>query len=158
MKTLVLGLGNPLLRDDAVGILVAERLKPMLADHANIEVDVDYWGGLRLMERMAGYERAIVIDAIMSGAEPGTVHVLTPGELPTQRSASAHDVNLVTAIQFGRQAGIVLPANEQIILIGIEAVETIEFGEELTPKVAAAIPDAVEVVLRLLDLSPVDAA
>ena len=158
MKTLVLGLGNPLLRDDAVGILVAERLKPLLADQAGIEVDVDYWGGLRLMERMVGYERAIVIDAILSGAEPGTVHVLAPGELPTQRSASAHDVNLVTAIQFGRQAGVILPADDHITLIGIEAVETIEFGEELTPEVAAAIPNVVEVVLRLLDLSPADTA
>jgi hydrogenase maturation protease len=158
MKTLVLGLGNPLLRDDAVGIRVAERLKPLLADEVDIEVDVDYWGGLRLMERMVGYERAIVIDAILSGAEPGTLHVLSPGELPTQRSASAHDVNLLTALKFGRQAGVVLPADDDITLIGIEAVETIEFGEELTAEVAAAIPKAVEVVLQLLDLSPVDDA
>lgn len=154
MKTLVLGLGNPLLRDDAVGLLVAERLKPLLADHADIEVDVDYWGGLRLMERMVGYERAIVIDAILSDAEPGTLRILAPGELSTQRSASAHDVNLPTALELGRQAGASLPDNDRISLVAIEAVETIEFGEELTPEVAAAIPQAVEAVLRLLDLSP----
>lgn len=153
MKTLVLGLGNPLLRDDAVGLLVAEQLRPLLADQTDIEVGVDYWGGLRLMERMVGFDRAIVIDAIRSGAEPGRMQILSPGELPTQRSASAHDVNLLTALKLGRQAGAVLPADERITLLAIEAVDTTNFGEELTPEVAAAIPQAIETVLKMLDLS-----
>ena len=151
MKTLVLGLGNPLLRDDAVGLSVAEQLKALLADRVDVEVDVDYWGGLRLMERMIGFARAIVIDAIQAGAEPGSLHVLSPGELPTRRSASAHDVNLLTALELGRQAGAVLPPNERITLLGIETVDTTEFGEELTPAVAAAIPRAVEAVLQMLE-------
>jgi hydrogenase maturation protease len=152
MTTLVLGLGNPILRDDAVGLLVAERLKPLLADQSDIEVGVDYWGGLRLMERMVGFDRAIVIDAIRSGAEPGTLQILSPGELPTQRSSSAHDVNLLTALKLGRQAGAVLPVNERITLLAIEAVDTTNFGEELTPEVAAAIPEAIQTVLKMLDL------
>jgi hydrogenase maturation protease len=152
MTTLVLGLGNPILRDDAVGLLVAERLKPLLADQSDIEVDLDYWGGLRLMERMVGFDRAIVIDAIRSGAEPGTLQILSPGELPTQRSSSAHDVNLLTALKLGRQAGAVLPVNERITLLAIEAVDTTNFGEELTPEVAAAIPEAIQTVLKMLDL------
>jgi hydrogenase maturation protease len=151
MKTLVLGLGNPLLRDDAVGLLVAERLQPLLADQTDVEVDVDYWGGLRLMERMVGYGRAIVIDAIQSGAEPGVLHILSPGDLPTQRSSSAHDVNLLTALKLGRQAGAELPADEDITLVAIECVDTINFGEDLTPEVAAAIPQAVETVLQMLE-------
>ena len=152
MTTLVLGLGNPILRDDAVGLLVAEQLRPLLADQAGIEVGVDYWGGLRLMERMVGFDRAIVIDAIRSGAEPGTMQILSPGELPTQRSSSAHDVNLLTALKLGRQAGAVLPENERITLLAIEAVDTTNFGEELTPEVAAAIPQAIQTVLKMLDL------
>jgi hydrogenase maturation protease len=151
MKTLVLGLGNPLLRDDAVGLLVAERLKQLLADRSDVEVDVDYWGGLRLMERMVGYGGAIVIDAIQSGAEPGALLILSPGELPTQRSSSAHDVNLLTALKLGRQAGAELPADEDITLVAIECVDTINFGEDLTPEVAAAIPQAVETVLQMLE-------
>jgi len=154
MTTLVLGLGNPILRDDAVGLLVAEQLRPLLAGQADIEVGVDYWGGLRLMERMVGFDRAIVIDAIRSGAEPGTLQILSPGELPTQRSSSAHDVNLLTALKLGRQAGAVLPVNERITLLAIEAVDTTNFGEELTPEVAAAIPEAIQTVLKMLDLKP----
>ena len=71
MKTLVIGLGNPLVTDDSVGLRVVERLKPLLADRSDVEVSEDYWGGLRLMERMIGFDRAIVIDAIQTGALAG---------------------------------------------------------------------------------------
>ena len=150
-KTLILGLGNPIVSDDSVGLRVAEALKGRLADRPDVEVSEDYWGGLRLMERLIGYERAIVIDAICTGAPPGTLHRLTPGDLGTQRSASAHDVNLATALEFGRLSGVSLPANERIILVGIEAEDILNFGENCTPAVEAAIPRAVEMVLKILD-------
>ena len=154
MKTLIIGLGNPLVTDDSVGLRVAAELKTRLADRPGVVVDEDYWGGLRLMERMVGYDRAIVIDAIITGAEPGTIHHLTPGSIPTQRSASAHDMNLATALAFGRQAGVHLPENENILLVGIEVEDVINFGEDCTPAVQAAVPQAVQRVLQALDCWP----
>ncbi len=151
MRTLVLGLGNPILRDDSVGLRVAERLKSLLADRAGVTVDEDYWGGLRLMERMVGYDRAIVIDAMAPEGEPGKIRLLGPDSLPTQRSASAHDVGLPTALRLGREAGAHLPAAEDILLIGIEAADVLNFGEKCTPEVEAAVPRAVEAVLAALD-------
>lgn len=151
MKTLILGLGNPLITDDSVGLRVAAELRGRLADRKDVEVDEDYWGGLRLMERMVGYDRAIVIDAIQTGAPPGTIHHLRVSSMPTQRSASAHDVNLPTALALGRQAGEKLPADEDILLVGIEADDILTFGEECTPPVQAAIPLAVAAVLEALD-------
>jgi len=150
MKTLVLGLGNPLVSDDSVGLRVAAALRCRLADRPEIEVDEDHWGGLRLMERMAGYDRVVVIDAICTGALPGTLHRLAPGDMATQRSASAHDVNLPTALAFGRQAGLALPADDRIFLVGIEAADILTFSEELTPEVEAAIPQAMQTVLDWL--------
>ena len=150
-KTLVIGLGNPLVSDDSVGLRVAERLKPLLADREDIDVTEDYWGGLRLMERMIGYRRAVVIDAICTGAAPGTIHHLSTRSIATQKSASAHDVNLPTALAFGRRAGVRLPADEEILLIGIEAEDLVNFNDQCTPAVAAAIPRAVQEVVRLLD-------
>jgi hydrogenase maturation protease len=108
------------------------------------------------MERLAGYDRAIVIDAIVTGAAPGTIHHLTPDAIPTQRSSSAHDVNLPTALDFGRQAGLELPRNQDILLVGIEAKDILTFTEECTPDVAAAIPTAVEEVLKLLKTGKAD--
>ena len=63
-KTLVIGLGNPIVSDDGVGLRVVQRLKTILADRDDVDVREDYRGGLQLMERMIGYERAIVVDAI----------------------------------------------------------------------------------------------
>jgi hydrogenase maturation protease len=151
MKTLILGLGNPLLRDDSIGLQVVQLLRSMLEMDPDIELDQDYWGGLRLMERMIGFERAIIIDAIQTGAEPGTIHLLSPGDIPTQRSASAHDVNLPTALEFGRQAGALLPPDGKILLIGVEAEDVLTFDENLSPKVKQALPHAVEAVFAALE-------
>jgi hydrogenase maturation protease len=150
-RTLVIGLGNPLVSDDSVGLRVAELLKPRLAGRENVDVTEDYWGGLRLMERMIGYDRAVVIDAIYTGASPGTIHHLETGSIATQKSASAHDVNLPTALAFGRRAGAHLPSDENVRLIGIEAEDLVNFNEQCTPAVAEAIPRAVEAVIQLLD-------
>ena len=150
-KTLVIGLGNPLISDDSVGLRIVERLRTRLAGRRHVDVTEDYWGGLRLMERMIGYDRAIVVDAICTGATPGTIHQLTVNSIATQKSASAHDVNLPTALAFGRQAGAHLPADENVRLVGIEAEDVINFSDHCTPAVEAAIQPAVDEVVRLLD-------
>ena len=150
-KTLVIGLGNPIVSDDSVGLRIVQRLKTILSNRCDVDVTEDHWGGLRLMERMIGYDRAIVIDAICTGAEPGTVHRLTPGSVSTQRSASAHDVNLPTALAFGRGVGAHLPANDDIWLIGIEAADVANVGDQCTPAVEAAIPRAVDVAIQMLN-------
>jgi hydrogenase maturation protease len=151
MKTLVLGLGNPLLRDDSIGLRVVQELQARLGDKPDIEVSEDYWGGLRLMERMIGFDRVIIIDAIQTDAEPGTIHLLSPNDIPTMRSSSAHDVNLPTALELGRQAGAQLPRASEILLIGVEAADVQTFDESLTPEVEGAVPKAVEAVLTALD-------
>ena len=151
MKTLVLGLGNPILRDDSIGLRVVQELRVRLGEVPDIEVSEDYWGGLRLMERMIGYDRVIIIDAIRTNAEPGTIHLLSPTDIPTQRSVSAHDVNLLTALEVGRQAGAQLPPQSEILIVGVEAADVQTFDETLTPEVETALPKAVEAVLAELD-------
>jgi hydrogenase maturation protease len=150
-KTLIIGLGNPIVSDDSAGLRVADQLKTLLANRPDVDVAEDCWGGLRLMERMIGYDRAIVIDAICTGAPPGTIHHLTTASISTQKSASAHDVNLPTALAFGRRAGAHLPADEDVRLIGIEAQDLINFSDHCTPAVTAAIGRAVQEVIQTLD-------
>jgi len=150
MKTLILGLGNPIVADDSIGLRVVAALEPQLAGRPDVEVSEDYWGGLRLMERMVGYDRVIVVDAITTGAPPGTIHRLTPDGVPTKKSNSAHDISLPMALAVGRTAKAHLPRNENIRLIGIEAEDVLTVSDQCTPAVAAAIPRAVEAVLEEL--------
>ncbi len=149
-RIVVIGLGNPLVSDDSVGLRVAQKLRQKLVDWPGVEVVEDYWGGLQLMEQMIGYDRAVVIDAICTDAPPGTIHHLNTGSIATQKSASAHDVNLATALEFGRRAGAHLPPDERVHLVAIEAADVLTFNDRCTPAVAAAIPCAVTQVVRLL--------
>ncbi len=149
-RTLVLGLGNPLLSDDRAGLCVVERLGPSLTGRPGLEFAEDYRGGLRLMERLIGYDRAVIIDAQCSGAPPGTVVTLSMDAPSTRHGASAHDVDLWTALELGRQAGAELPSPDNIRIIAIEAADVDTFAEECTPSVAEGIARAVEVVLSLL--------
>jgi hydrogenase maturation protease len=169
--TLVVGLGNPILGDDGVGWRVAEEVQRLIADGrfawqmANgdapsaighqpsaIEVDCFALGGLSLMERMLGYQRVILIDAITTGKQPvGSVSRFPLDALPdlaAGHSSSAHDTSLKTALRLGHSMGAQLP--EDVTVVAIEAQSLYDFSEELTPPVAAAVPLAVEAVMSLL--------
>lgn len=158
MKTLVLGLGNPILTDDGVGVKVAEAVAAVLPPDTAIDVSEASVGGLGLMERLIGYDRVILIDALYNGhptspgCGPGTIRRLTLDQLrtisPTQHSASAHDTSLVTALDMGRRMGLSLP--KEVIIYAIEVENITDFGEEPTPAVARSIPKVTTAVLAEL--------
>jgi hydrogenase maturation protease len=146
MRTLVLGLGNPLLGDDAVGLKVAALVRARLGGTAGVDVEEEEAGGLRLMERMTGYDRAILVDAAVTGGTPGEVRRLSPDELPTQRTATADGIDLPRALALGRQLGYPMPA--EVRIVAIEAESVLEFRHDMTPAVAAAVEPAVAAVLE----------
>lgn len=151
MRTIVLGLGNPILGDDSIGWQVAQRVKTELEKSPRREIEVDQWslGGIALMERLVGYERAILIDAIQTpGGAPGTIYRLTLDDLPTRHASSAHDASLQTALDLGRRMGASLP--EEIIIIAVEVAGLWEFSESLSPAVAASLEPAAAMALAEL--------
>ena len=105
---------------------------------------------LEFIGRVRSADRAVIIDAIRTGAPPGTIHRLRPDAMATQRSASAHDVSLPTALEFGRRAGARLPADHDILLVAVEVEDILNFGEQCTPAVAAAVVPAARAVLQAL--------
>jgi hydrogenase maturation protease len=155
MSTLILGLGNSILSDDAVGPRVAEGVRAALAGRPGPQpvVETVAVGGLALMEALVGYERVVLIDALWRPGWPvGSLHRLSLADLetlcPTARSVSPHDTSLAVALQLGRQLGLALP--ETIIIYAVAVTNILDFGEEPTPAVAAAIPVAVAAVLSEL--------
>jgi hydrogenase maturation protease len=167
MKTIIIGLGNPILSDDGVGWKVVEALSAVLPSprlrHAspserrdrgggNIVMETASLGGLSLMERLEGYQRAILIDSMQTGLQPiGTVSLFPLNELPNadeSHSTSAHDASLLTALETGRRMGLTLP--DEVMVVAIEARTVHEFSEELSPEVAAAVPRAIQAVMELL--------
>ena len=149
-KTLVVGLGNPLLGDDGVGWRVAERLRQQLPP--TIELDTLALGGIGLMERLTGYQAAIIIDALKTGHFPaGSVHSFRLDELENPFAGhlgSAHETNLQTALEMGRELGAELPS--EVLVVAIESPYIFEFSDQLSPAVAAAVELAVQMVINLL--------
>ena len=148
MGTIVIGIGNPVLTDDSVGLRIAGCLEDRLRGCADVAVTQLCSGGIRLMETMAGHERAILIDAIVGGGGvPGTVYALDRDGFPQTRNiCSSHDASLGVALELGRAAGLRLPHDVRIWAVEADDVST--YGEDLTPRVERAVPLVVEHVIR----------
>ncbi len=151
---LVLGLGNPILGDDGVGWRVAHEVRAALRQgNESIEVDVASLGGLSLMERILGYSRVILVDAIETGENPvGHVGMFPLEALPNPtwgHTSSAHDTSLVTALRAAEEMGEVTP--HRIDVVAIETRQSYDFGESLTPPVQAAVVEATRKVLGALE-------
>ena len=151
MKTIVIGLGNPILGDDGVGWRVAEEVRLKLDPALHIDVDYLSLGGISLMEHLVGYERAILIDAFSSDEEPGLIKVSRLEEIPNYSAfhiTSAHDTSLQNALKLGKDLGADLP--EEIIIVGITTKHVYDFSHELSLPVEKAIPKAAEIVTELV--------
>jgi hydrogenase maturation protease len=164
MNLLIIGLGNPILGDDSAGWRAAEWVAARLGGEQaqegavihlgenEIEVDSLAVGGLRLMERLIGFDRAILIDTIKTGKDPiGTVSTFRLEDLPdlsVEHMTAVHDASLQTALEVGRAMGAQLP--DEIYVVGIEAERVYEFSSEVSPPVAAAIPVAGEAAMTIL--------
>jgi hydrogenase maturation protease len=164
--TLVVGLGNPILGDDGVGWWVVDALEARLARDApaghptgRVEADRVAVGGLSLMERLIGYDRVVLVDAILGGDMPGTVSVGSLAGIACHLAGhldSAHDVSLLEALCAGRALGARLPAEVTVVSVAVRSVD--RFDERLSPEVGAAVQVAVEDILAVLDRQPVRAA
>jgi len=154
MKTLIIGLGNPILGDDGVGWRVVEEIARKTANQPEVEVDCVSLGGLSLMERLTGYERVILVDSIFTGKKPlGTVSRFSLKDVPdltAGHSASAHDTSLRNALNVGRSMNISLPRDEDVLIVAIETEIIYDFSETLSTSIEAALPQAVMAVLQLI--------
>jgi hydrogenase maturation protease len=151
MKTLVVGLGNPILGDDGVGWKIAEDVKKQVPADAPVDVSYLSLGGISLMEHLIGYDHAVLIDAFALEEPIGSILVLKLSDLPNYsafHTTSSHDTSLQNAIELGRSMGAHLP--DEVEIVGIATTRIYDFSEELSPPVAEAIPFASRIVIDLL--------
>ena len=143
-RTLVIGLGNEYRRDDAVGLVVARRLKE--AAPASVLVREETGEGASLLESWQDADTVILIDAVQSGAAPGTVHRLDARAQPIAKEFfrfSTHAFGLAEAVELGRALGRLPP---RLTVYGVEG-KSFEAGVGLSPEVEAAAQVVVERVL-----------
>ncbi len=137
-RTVVLGLGNPLMGDDGFGLCAMARLQEDWVTPPSVEfVDGGTWG-LSLLPVVDGAERLLVLDAIDLGRDPGTVIELRGHEIPAfleRTKLSPHQVDLRDVLALCEWRGT-LPAH--VAVVGVQP-ERVELSSDLSPTVAAAL-------------------
>lgn len=144
-RILVIGCGNQYASDDAVGLHVVRSLKERQLPNG-VKVIEAGCPGLNLLDLWEGADRVIIVDAVRSGAPPGTVHCFDASLLPPREvmPLSSHGINVIDAVEMGRLLGKI-PA--QLVIVGVEILTEEPFQEGLSPQVAAAVPRARDRVL-----------
>lgn len=152
VKKLVLGVGNPILTDDGVGIHVARELKKL--DLQGVDVEELPASGLELLDMVFGYDKVIIVDAIRTnGGTPGDFYTLTEDDfIRSVHGASPHGINIPTALAMGRR---IVPEQmpSDLVFVAVEVVDIENVSDKMTPDVTKAVPRIVEFVEKMLKSS-----
>jgi len=147
MKTLILGLGNPILSDDGIGHYVAQSLEERL-NRPDVKVTQANVAGLDFLDLLTGYDRAIIIDAIQTrNGKVGRVYRLEPEAFDhTKNQSTPHHLNFATVLELGKRLSIPLPG--KIVIYAIEVADVNTFSDRCTPSVERVIPVVTDMVMR----------
>lgn len=139
---MILGVGNDILSDDAIGPKTVQALKQ---DHfiPDVTYETAALGGLELVELMNGYDLVIFIDAIKTkDGVPGDVYEYTPDDFQeTLHLTNLHDINFLTALKLGDKVGLTTP--ERVQILAVEIIEDEVFSNDFTPPLAKRFPEIV---------------
>lgn len=144
MNTLILGVGNPILTDDGVGIKIARKLKERNPD---LEVTETSEAGIALLDLIVGYDKLIIIDSIRTEkGKPGELYRLGVEALkPAAVLSSSHGIDIATAYEIGQRLGCRMP--KHISIYAVEIDDNTTFGEECTGEVEGRIPLIAEQII-----------
>lgn len=142
-------MGNTILNDDAIGIIIVRYLFTHLKDIKGIDFKETSWGGFRIIDLMRGYDYVIIIDSIKTEeSNAGFIHHLKTNDLlHTLRLNSYHDINFITAVKLAEALNEKMPPDIDILAVEVENNFTIV--EKLTDEIQESI---YECSLKVLDL------
>lgn len=138
----VIGLGNAFRRDDGVGPAIAAAVHDMRLPGVRVVCTVET---ATMLDAWQGTEVAVVVDAA-AGGTPGRVRRCELGDLIEHPALSSHELSLTQAYELARALG---RAPGRVVIVSIDVADT-GYGQGLSPAVAAALPEAVRAVVRLV--------
>ena len=132
-KTLIFGIGNEILTDDAIGPKLVKRFQKEISDPL-FDFETAFVGGFDILEYIKDYDSAILIDAIKTrNGVPGDVYLFSLSDFKeTLNLSNLHDISFLTAIEMGKEIGYKIPKN--IKIIAIEIVEDLVYSNDFTPE------------------------
>lgn len=149
--TLIICLGNPLMRDEGIGIRLASEFSVHLADNPDVEVLDLGTGGLSVIHAIAGREKIVFVDCAIMGQSPGLMLRFTPEQVRSKKVRmrySLHEGDLLNTLELSRRLG---ECPDDIVIFGIEPKE-IAHGEGLTSELENNIRQYVQTILQETDI------
>ena len=141
---LVVGMGNPMRRDDGIGPRVLEELRTRRLPE-NTELQVRQNDIFELLEDLQLYNRVLIVDAVDMGAAPGTVRIFSPQEARRGLNAdpvSTHGFGLRELVEFAER----LELSADFVIVGIQ-VKDVSLGDEPSPEVHDAVEETVRLII-----------
>jgi hydrogenase maturation protease len=145
--TLIICLGNPLMRDEGIGICLASELSAHLAGNPDVEVMDLGTGGLAVLHAIKGRKKIIFVDCAVIKQPPGTMLRFTPQQVRSKKIRmrySLHEGDLLNTLELSRRLG---ECPDEIVIFGIEPKE-ISDGEGLTSELQNNIRQYVQTILQ----------
>jgi hydrogenase maturation protease len=141
MKNLIMGMGNPILSDDGVGLVVAGALEGKIPDTRVVTTPMV---GLNLLDQVKGFEKLFLIDALVSGRNhPGEWEKVPSGE-GARHLFSSHGMDFFDLVELGGNLGFQMP--EVVGIYGIEIENPVAFGETLSPPLREKLPGLIQAI------------
>ena len=149
MTLVIIGIGNAYRGDDAVGLEVARQLQQICAERHDVRVLAQHGEGTSLIQAWQGAAAVIIVDAVRSGATPGTVYRLDAIAQPLPASflcCSTHAFGVAESIELARALCQLPP---RLLVVGIEG-KTFDPGAGLSAEVAHVVPEVVQYIQQAI--------
>ncbi|MFW6134156.1 MAG: hydrogenase maturation protease [Elusimicrobiota bacterium] len=145
LKTLIIGIGNPILSDDSIGLKIADNLKNYLSEIDIIKINIM---DMSILDLIDGYDRLIIIDSIKTDSEkPGTLFNLKLDDLKeTVHYLSPHTINISSIIKLGKELNLNIP--KDICVYAVEVKDNVTFSENCTSEINDSIENICEDILK----------
>lgn len=145
----VLGLGNPLMADEGIGIHLIERLMEMAAQYPGVDFVDGGTASFSVLHHIEGRRKAVFIDCALMDAEPGTLKRFTPQDVRTTKTLagqSLHETDLLRILSLAEQLD---QAPQEVVIFGIQP-EQIAPGQSLSDTLSSRFDDYIRQILSEL--------
>ena len=150
-QTHIIGLGNPVAGDDAIGLRITEDLQSIYHSRSTIKISGCCQSGLYLLDHFIGFKRIVIIDAIVDQSRP--VGEIVPLELPEEQDmppgVSPHFIGIHSVISLGKKYQLAMP--EELLIFGIVIHEDQEIRETLSFDLQKRYKNILDNIIRTVD-------
>lgn len=147
--TIVLGLGNPLMSDEGIGVLLVNRLSELSENYPEADFVDAGTGGLNLLHLFEGREKAILVDCANMEEEPGTINKFTPVQVKSVKQLAHQSLHEQDILKIIKMAKTLDQCPKEIVIFGIQP-EQVSLGQTLSNELEQKIDDYISMICKEL--------